>query len=121
AFVPADARPHQEPVVGRKIFQRLAELGFEALGGQPHGVVEQLRERRALEGRDPELGQNLLLPDAQAQRAAVGRGQDLAIRRHLDDGLLGLGWRLRWRHWASRGLPRDAGSRTGTYGAAAVD
>ncbi len=40
ARVPADARPHEHPVVFRNVFQDLAQLGLKTLGGELNGTVQ---------------------------------------------------------------------------------
>ncbi len=80
---PADPGADQELVLGRMVLEHLGELRAQALGGEPRGQVEQLRERRALECLDAQLGQQLLLTHALAQLA-----QARALR------LLAGGWLL---------------------------
>ena len=58
AFIPANPGAHQEAVLGRKIFQYLAEFCPEPFGRQSGGVVEQIDELRALEGQNSEFGKN---------------------------------------------------------------
>ena len=84
---PADAGPDQQPVLGRQVLQHLGELGAQALGGEPGGQVEQLRERRALERQHAELGQQLLLAHALAQLAQARPVRLLAVGRLLDHRL----------------------------------
>jgi len=62
-LAPADARANEQPLVCRNVLHDFAILGVQAFGRHPRGVIEQIGEARALQGQDPELGEQLLLPN----------------------------------------------------------
>ena len=84
---PADPGADQEQVLGRLVLEHLGEVRAQALGGEPRGQVEQLRERRALECLDAQLGQQFLLAHALAQLAQARALRLLAGGRLLDHRL----------------------------------
>ena len=82
----AHAGTDQQAVVGRNIFEDLAELCFQPVGGEPRGLLEQLHEARALQGEHAELRQDLLLANALIRRTPIlGRRRTFA-RRIFDNG-----------------------------------
>jgi len=62
-FAPANARANKQPLVCRNVLHDFAIFGVQAFGCHPRGVIEQIGEARALQGQDPELGEQLLLPN----------------------------------------------------------
>ena len=69
AWTPANTGANEEAVLGRDIFKHLAELGAQTFRRQACGIDQQLIERCALQRRDAQCGQDLLLPDSLLQRA----------------------------------------------------
>ncbi len=67
ARTPAHSRPHDKVILGRDVFEDLAELGAQPLRREPRGLRQQLIECRTLERHDSEFRQNLLLSDALLQ------------------------------------------------------
>ena len=94
-FVPANAGANQQPVFRRNVFQHLAILRAKSLGRHAGGVIEHAHEARALQGMHAKLGQQLLLPDAHAQRAAGEVVVLVGVGARLGDGAAGVGW---WAH-----------------------
>ena len=86
ACVPADAGPDQQPVLGRDVFQHLAELGPQRLGGEPRRFGQELVEVGALQGGHAQLGQNFLLADTLMQ-STQGEVRGPARRLGLDHRL----------------------------------
>src|ERR1700738_5743090 len=69
SWTPANTGANEEAVLGRDIFKHLAELGAQTFRRQACGIDQQLIERYALQRRDAQLGQDLLLPYSLLQRA----------------------------------------------------
>jgi hypothetical protein len=63
AFAPTDARANKQTLVYRNVLQDFAIFGIQAFSRHPRGVTEQVDEARALQGQDPEFGEQLLLPN----------------------------------------------------------
>ena len=105
ARVPADPGPDQKAVFGGNIFEHLAKLGAQPLGGQTRRIVQKLIEPRSMQGANPELGQNFLLPDALVQSA---HGQVWRFARRLlfhdwQNWLIGGRHRIGYAAYASGG------------------
>ena len=86
ACVPTDAGADQQFVLGRDVFQHLAELGAQPFGRQARGVGEKRVERRALQRGHAQLGQYFLLPDTLlqcAQREVRGPARRLGLDHRL--------------------------------------
>ena len=64
ARCPADAGAHQQPFVVGHILQDLGERGFEALGAEFGGALQDLSDVAGLQRRAAELAQQRLLPQA---------------------------------------------------------
>jgi hypothetical protein len=74
AGIPAHAGAQQETVLGRPVFEHLAELGFQALRGQADRLGQQPFQWHAPQRHHPKLGQDLLLPNAHMHVALTGSG-----------------------------------------------
>ena len=69
ALTPADAGAHQQPVVGRNVFQHFAVFGCQTFRRHADRVIEHVDEARALQREDAEFGEQLLLANAHMQCA----------------------------------------------------
>jgi uncharacterized protein YjbJ (UPF0337 family) len=85
ARLPPDAGSNQKLVFGRNIFEHLAKLGSEALGGQPGCIRKKLLEPRTLQRANAELRQDFLLANALVQ-SAQSRIWGFACGFGVDDG-----------------------------------
>jgi hypothetical protein len=65
AGLPAKARAHDEPTFFWAVLHHLGIVGLQALGDSLRRPVEQLGKRRVLQRHHAQVGQDLLLPDAQ--------------------------------------------------------
>ena len=68
-LAPAHARAHHERHFAREVFQHLREARVQALGGNNTCFVEDLLKAVGLHRKPPELGDDLLLPEAQIEIA----------------------------------------------------
>jgi hypothetical protein len=64
ARLPTDPGPNQKPVFGRTIFEHLAKLGSQPLGGQTRRIRQKLVEPRSVQRADTNLREDFLLPNA---------------------------------------------------------
>jgi len=62
-FAPAYAGANKQTIVCLDVLHDFAIFGVQAFGRHPRGVIEQIGEARALQGQDPEFGEQLLLPN----------------------------------------------------------
>ena len=62
-LAPSDASANKQPLVCRNVLHDFADT--QRLGLRPSSarVIEQIGEARALQGQDPEFGEQLLLPN----------------------------------------------------------
>ena len=77
---PSRHRRGQEVLFGRKEFHNFTVFRAQPLGGYPGGVIEHFNEARALKGKDPKFGKQLLLPNAQTE-CATGQILGLIVAR----------------------------------------
>ena len=102
AWLPTNARPDQEAVFSWNVFEHLAKLSAQALGGKPRRVSEKLVKPWSLQRANPELGKDFLLthPVTQGVQKRIRR---LAAGRRFDDGSWPIGGRHRIGYAASCG------------------
>lgn len=93
AFTPTDPRSNQKPVLGRNILHHFAIFRFQPFRRHPSCVIDHFNKTGALQSEDTQLGEKLLLPDAQAE-SATGHVVCL-IGSPFNDWLFGLRW---WAH-----------------------
>jgi len=78
---PADTGAHEKSLLVRKMLHHLGIVGLQAFCDQLSGLVQEFFECCVLKRQHPELGEDLLLPDAFGKRAP-GRSISFRIRLH---------------------------------------
>jgi hypothetical protein len=80
SLAPADTGANKESLFGRKEFHNFTVFRAQPLGGYPGSVIEHFNEARALKGKDPKFGKQLLLTNAQTE-CATGQILGLIVAR----------------------------------------
>src|SRR5262249_54075664 len=87
SLAPADAGTDKQPVFGRKILHNFTVFRLQPFGGYPGGMVEHFNKARALKGKDTELGEKLLLTNAQTE-CATGQVVGFSGRVPFNNGVV---------------------------------
>ena len=92
-IVPPHAGTHQKPVLPRQEFHDLAEFGLQSLRREARRPFKKLIQGRPLQREDAELGEDLLLTNAEPQCAAATLRRPGGFWTGFNDRVLSRGWR----------------------------